>query len=161
MRQCTEDRQTSDACMVDICVEEFRWKQASTSMDIANVTEDLDLFGWEWIQKIPELVKPLQKYISETACTSREGKKLKDYWHGFIPNEDTALILKDDGDFLVRSLMVENKPICISVREGEKVYNAIVNRSEAGVYEIAGFEYNSIKEMVDELQVSTDNLSFF
>uniref|UniRef100_A0A7I4YY53 RNA-directed DNA polymerase n=1 Tax=Haemonchus contortus TaxID=6289 RepID=A0A7I4YY53_HAECO len=28
------------------------------------VTEKLDIFGWEWIQKIPELVEPLQKYIS-------------------------------------------------------------------------------------------------
>ncbi|EYB93870.1 hypothetical protein Y032_0178g682 [Ancylostoma ceylanicum] len=28
------------------------------------VTENLDVFGWEWIQKIPDLVKPLQKYIN-------------------------------------------------------------------------------------------------
>ncbi|KAE9418537.1 hypothetical protein Angca_007518, partial [Angiostrongylus cantonensis] len=77
-----------------------------------------------------------------------------DYWHGFIPNEDTALILKSDGDFLLRSLMNDrNKPICLSVREGEKVYNAVVNRTASGAYEIAGVEYNTIKDMVDELQV--------
>uniref|UniRef100_A0A0N4W5J5 RNA-directed DNA polymerase n=1 Tax=Haemonchus placei TaxID=6290 RepID=A0A0N4W5J5_HAEPC len=29
-----------------------------------HVTEKLDIFGWEWIQKIPELVEPLQKYTS-------------------------------------------------------------------------------------------------
>lgn len=84
---------------------------------------------------------------------SREEYNL-DYWHGFIPNEDTALILKDDGDFLVRSLVNSDaQSICISIREGDKVYNAIVNRTESGMYEIAGVEYNSIKDMVDELQV--------
>ncbi|WKX91727.1 hypothetical protein Q1695_010058 [Nippostrongylus brasiliensis] len=99
-----------------------------------------------------------QRHTSDTLSTIsteevyREEYNL-DYWHGFIPNEDTALILKDDGDFLVRSLMNADKSICISVREGEKVYNAIVNRSDAGVYELAGVEYNSIKELVDELQV--------
>uniref|UniRef100_A0A158P9C7 Non-specific protein-tyrosine kinase n=1 Tax=Angiostrongylus cantonensis TaxID=6313 RepID=A0A158P9C7_ANGCA len=46
-----------------------------------------------------------------------------------------------------------NKPICLSVREGEKVYNAVVNRTASGAYEIAGVEYNTIKDMVDELQV--------
>ncbi|EYC05664.1 hypothetical protein Y032_0081g1512 [Ancylostoma ceylanicum] len=29
-----------------------------------HVTENLDVFGWEWIQEIPDLVKPLQKYIN-------------------------------------------------------------------------------------------------
>ncbi|EYC14689.1 hypothetical protein Y032_0039g104 [Ancylostoma ceylanicum] len=76
-----------------------------------------------------------------------------DYWHGFIPNEDTALLLKRDGDFLVRSLMEEPKPICVSVREGAKVYNAVVQRTEGGGFELAGVEYPSIKDMIDELQV--------
>ncbi|VDP21678.1 unnamed protein product [Heligmosomoides polygyrus] len=93
----------------------------------------------------------------EDGSPTSRNKRLEskeDYWHGFIPNEDTALILKDDGDFLVRSLVNSDaQSICISIREGDKVYNAIVNRTESGMYEIAGVEYNSIKDMVDELQV--------
>nr|CDJ93708.1 uncharacterized protein K02A2.6-like [Haemonchus contortus] len=42
------------------------------------VIENLDIFGWEWIQKVPELVGPLQKYVSgvtlvaDPAATYRE-----------------------------------------------------------------------------------------
>ncbi|KAK6729791.1 hypothetical protein RB195_006690 [Necator americanus] len=106
------------------------------------------------------LIREVKKRARKSRSVSEENLEVVnveehklDYWHGFIPNEDTALILKNDGDFLIRLLMEEPKPICISVREGAKVYNAIVNRTETGGFELAGIEYPSIKTMVDELQV--------
>nr|CDJ90128.1 RNA-directed DNA polymerase (reverse transcriptase) domain containing protein [Haemonchus contortus] len=37
---------------------------STVDKDAATSPKKLDIFGWEWIQKIPELVEPLQKYIS-------------------------------------------------------------------------------------------------
>ncbi|XGW21465.1 hypothetical protein V3C99_004430 [Haemonchus contortus] len=45
-----------------LCIEELRRKAAPWARLLA--TENLDIFGWEWIQKVPELGEPLQKYIS-------------------------------------------------------------------------------------------------
>ncbi|CAJ0592628.1 unnamed protein product [Cylicocyclus nassatus] len=111
-------------------------------------------------QSMASIIREVRRRSRRRRGSSDEGPRVPsaeeyklDYWHGYMPNEDTAMILKKDGDFLLRALMDEPKPICMSVRSGEKVYNAIVNRTESGGYELAGVEYSSIKDMIDELQV--------
>ena len=54
---------TSGRVMVDFALKNSDGRQHH-EQGYCYVTEDLDLFGWEWIQKIPDLVKPLQKYIN-------------------------------------------------------------------------------------------------
>uniref|UniRef100_A0A7I4Z3M8 Uncharacterized protein n=1 Tax=Haemonchus contortus TaxID=6289 RepID=A0A7I4Z3M8_HAECO len=49
--------------MVDFVLRSSDGKQHH-GQSCCYVTENLDIFGWEWIQKVPELVEPLQKHIS-------------------------------------------------------------------------------------------------
>nr|CDJ98010.1 RNA-directed DNA polymerase (reverse transcriptase) domain containing protein [Haemonchus contortus] len=54
---------TEGYLMVDFVLRSSDGKQHH-GQGCCYVTENLDIFGWEWIQKVPELVEPLQKYIS-------------------------------------------------------------------------------------------------
>ena len=45
-----------------------------------------------------------------------------DYWHGLLPNEDTAALLKHDGDFLLRAIERDSfNNVILSVRSGTSV----------------------------------------
>lgn len=45
-----------------------------------------------------------------------------DYWHGLLPNEDTAALLKNDGEFLLRAIEHDEQfNIILSVRSGSSV----------------------------------------
>lgn len=45
-----------------------------------------------------------------------------DIWHGLLPNEDTAILVKNDGDFLMRGIEKGSEfNIILSVRWGKNV----------------------------------------
>lgn len=89
-----------------------------------------------------------------------EGEYSKlDYWHGLLPNEDTANLLKTDGDFLLRgTIKNEEYYMILSVRWGKNVLNcAIVQSDIRQGYSFQGHFYGSVQEIVDSHHVSTVN----
>lgn len=51
-----------------------------------------------------------------------------DIWHGLLPNEDTANLVKEDGDFLMRGIEKEHVySVILSVRWGKDVSSMFEN----------------------------------
>ncbi|PIO76907.1 hypothetical protein TELCIR_00994 [Teladorsagia circumcincta] len=59
---------TNGSLMVDFVLRSSDGKQ-HRGRGCRYVTDNLDIFGREWIQKIPELVEPLQRYVSDRTGT--------------------------------------------------------------------------------------------
>jgi hypothetical protein len=78
-----------------------------------------------------------------------------DIWHGLLPNEDTATLLCDDGNFLMRGIEKgKTFNIVLSVRWGKDVLNAaIVEDKKKGGYEFQGNNFETIKDIIDFYQV--------
>ncbi|VDN08026.1 unnamed protein product [Thelazia callipaeda] len=78
-----------------------------------------------------------------------------DCWHGMIPNEDTAMLLKNSGDFLMRAVEYENGyKITLSIRWGGKVINAEIIPGERGGYDFRGEHFCQAKDLIDSYQVT-------
>ncbi|KAH7701627.1 Protein kinase domain containing protein [Aphelenchoides avenae] len=72
-----------------------------------------------------------------------------DIWHGILPNEDTLLALKNDGDYLLRAY--EHKDsfyIVLSIRWGTEILNGVINQN-GSQYEFQDTVFNSVRELID------------
>jgi len=81
-----------------------------------------------------------------------------DIWHGLLPNEDTASLLKSDGDFLMRGIEKGEKKrgsnIVLSVRWGQDVLNAaIIEDKKGNGFEFQDNTFDTIKDIIDFYQV--------
>ncbi|GMS90896.1 hypothetical protein PENTCL1PPCAC_13071, partial [Pristionchus entomophagus] len=85
-----------------------------------------------------------------------------DYWHGNLPNEDTANLLKEEGQYLLRKDLVDvaaaptpaSAPdlILLSVRTGQQVVSALVKEVPSG-FRIGDREFDSVTALVDYYQI--------
>ncbi|CAD5222737.1 unnamed protein product [Bursaphelenchus okinawaensis] len=78
-----------------------------------------------------------------------------DFWHGLLPDEDTANILKLDGDYLLRGIHKDGQYcVILSIRWGKNVLNAGLTERNSGGWIFQDRPYDTIKEVVDMLQVT-------
>uniref|UniRef100_A0A7E4UMM7 Tyrosine-protein kinase n=1 Tax=Panagrellus redivivus TaxID=6233 RepID=A0A7E4UMM7_PANRE len=90
----------------------------------------------------------------EVAAIPRGDHFNLDYWHGLLPNEDTAALLKNDGDFLVRAIEHNGQyNILLSIRCGTSVLNAAVAEVPGSGWDFQGNFFECIKDIVDFHQV--------
>uniref|UniRef100_A0A915A096 Tyrosine-protein kinase n=1 Tax=Parascaris univalens TaxID=6257 RepID=A0A915A096_PARUN len=83
-----------------------------------------------------------------------------DYWHGMLPNEDTANLLKNSGQFLLRALERNGaNNIILSVRWGKNIVNTVISKCANGGYECQGTFFTSVKDIVDLYQVRKRQLN--
>ncbi|GMR55852.1 hypothetical protein PMAYCL1PPCAC_26047, partial [Pristionchus mayeri] len=79
-----------------------------------------------------------------------------DYWHGNLPNEDTANLLKEEGQFLLRKDLEGQAAapdvILLSVRLGQQVLNALIREVPSG-YRIGDREFDTVAALVDYYQI--------
>ncbi|CAD5232167.1 unnamed protein product [Bursaphelenchus xylophilus] len=96
-----------------------------------------------------------KKEDDKTAKNHLTGEFAKlDYWHGLLPNEDTANLLKTDGDFLLRGIIRDQEYyIIVSIRWGKNVLNAAVLENKKGGWVFQEHNFDSIKDAIDMYQV--------
>ncbi|KAK0402898.1 hypothetical protein QR680_016601 [Steinernema hermaphroditum] len=83
-----------------------------------------------------------------------------DVWHGMLPNEDTAALLKKDGDFLLRGVEVDDVVnIFISIRWGRTILNAAIAQCPSGGFDFQGSYFETVRDVVDFYQVRKRPLS--
>ncbi|VDM43984.1 unnamed protein product [Toxocara canis] len=76
-----------------------------------------------------------------------------DYWHGMLPDEDTAILLKKSGQFLLRAReTIGTDDIILSVRWGKDIVNAVVSKCEKEGYNCQGNFFTSVKDIIDLYQ---------
>ncbi|VDM26428.1 unnamed protein product [Toxocara canis] len=72
-----------------------------------------------------------------------------DYWHGMLPNEDTAKLLKNSGQFLLRALERNGtNNVILSVRWGKDIVNTVISKCSKGGYQCQGTFFISVKDIV-------------
>ncbi|GMT31090.1 hypothetical protein PFISCL1PPCAC_22387, partial [Pristionchus fissidentatus] len=102
--------------------------------------------------------KPVKHRTKKTVTTEQEVLPAYmdlDYWHGNLPNEDTANLVKEEGQYLLRKdLVVLTAPdsILLSVRTGHKVVNAIIKEVPTG-FRICDREFHNVTALVDYYQI--------
>ncbi|EFO27598.2 TK/FER protein kinase [Loa loa] len=78
-----------------------------------------------------------------------------DCWHGMIPDEDTAMLLKNSGDFLMRAVEHDRGyKITLSIRWGNQVVNCEIVPGVQGGYEFQGKHFCQAKDLIDSYQVT-------
>uniref|UniRef100_A0A7I4K357 Tyrosine-protein kinase n=1 Tax=Brugia malayi TaxID=6279 RepID=A0A7I4K357_BRUMA len=83
-----------------------------------------------------------------------------DCWHGMIPDEDTAMLLKNSGDFLMRAVEHDRGyKITLSIRWGNEVVNSEIVPGIQGGYKFQGKHFCQTKDLIDSYQVAVKELT--
>ncbi|CAD5230051.1 unnamed protein product [Bursaphelenchus okinawaensis] len=89
-----------------------------------------------------------------TSTKTRQDLDKEDWYHGMLPREDIATLLKDNGQFLVR--LTEPKQgqgmrLVLSCRWNTRLFHLIINEADGHFY-IEHFKFQSVSELVKHYQ---------
>ncbi|CAD5234085.1 unnamed protein product [Bursaphelenchus xylophilus] len=91
---------------------------------------------------------------NSTSTKTRQDLEKEDWYHGMLPREDMAALLKDNGQFLIR--LTEPKQgqglrIVLSVRWNNRLHHMVVNEVD-GFFYIEVFKFPTVSELVMHYQ---------